>query len=111
LVDWGRLCVPDPNDSNNRRWKDTPFWERVKAAVAEFSAGHDFPISRHGKEFHGVSEGYIKFLSGTISGGMARLGLDNPNMVTMLESLSKNGHGLESIQRTATQKAALFSKL
>lgn len=111
LVDWGRLCVPNPNDSNNRRWEDTELWKRVKAAVIDFSLGHDFPISRHGKEFHGVSDGYIKFLSGTISGGMARLGLENPNMVTMLEGLSKNGHGLESIQKTAKQKASLFSKL
>lgn len=111
LVDWGRLCIPDANDTNNRRWKDTPLWERVRTAVINFSTGHDYPISRHGKEFHGVSDGYIKFLSGTISGGMARLGLENPNMVTLLTGLSENGHGLESITRTAAKKATLFSKL
>lgn len=110
LIDWGRLCIPNPDDSNNRRWDDAPFWKLARALVTEFSED-DYPISRYGKEFHGVSDAYVKFLSGTISGGMARLGLDNPNMVTLIEGLQKHGHGLETIQKVATKKAARISKL
>jgi len=111
LLDWGRLCTPNPEDSNNRRWQDTPLWESVRALASEFSEGVDYPTSRYGKEFHGVSEAYVKFLSGTISGGMARFGLDNPNMVKLIEGLSKNGHDLEDIQKVAAKKAAVISRL
>lgn len=110
LIDWGRLCIPNPEDTNNRRWEDAPFWKLARALVAEFSED-DYPVSRYGKEFHGVSDAYVKFLSGTISGGMARLGLENPNMVTLIEGLQKHGHGLETIQKVAHKKAARISKL
>lgn len=110
LIDWGRLCVPNPDDSNNRRWDDAPFWKKARELVNEFSED-DYPISRYGKEFHGVSDAYVKFLSGTISGGMARLGLDNPNMISLIEGLQKHGHGLETIQKIAAKKAARISNL
>lgn len=110
LIDWGRLCIPNPEDSNNRRWQDTPFWQVARALVAEFSED-DYPISRHGKEFHGVSDAYIKFLSGTISGGMARLALQEPDLYKLIDGLSKKGHDLQAIQEKAVQKAAVYSKL
>lgn len=113
LLDWGRLCIPNPDDSNNRRWHDALLWESARALAAEFSDGVDWAVSRHGKEFHGVSKAYIKFLSGTISGGMARfgLGIDKPNMVSLIEGLAKNGHELAGIQIKALQKAKIYSKL
>lgn len=110
LIDWGRLCIPNPEDSNNRRWEDAPLWKMARALVADFSED-DYPISRHGKEFHGVSDAYIKFLSGTLSGGMARLGLESPNMVSLIQGLQKHGQGLETIQKTAAKKAARISRL
>lgn len=111
LVDWGRLCTPNPDDSNNRRWKDAEFWQKVRNLIQDNSAGVYWPVSRLGKEFHGISAAYIKFLSGTLSGGMARLGLDNPNMVSLLNGLAENGQSLEDIQKTAAKKAAVISKL
>lgn len=111
LVNWGRLCIPNPDDENNRRWKDTPFWEIIRALIVEFSAGHDYPMSRYGKEFHGVSDAYINFLSGTISGGMARFDLHEPDLYNLIDGLSKKGHGLESIKKVAVKKAAIYSKL
>ena len=30
LIDWGRLCDPNPNDSNRRRWNDSQFWADLK---------------------------------------------------------------------------------
>lgn len=111
LVEWGRLCIPNPSDSNNRRWKETQLWENIKALVAEFSLGVDWPTSRYPKEFKGISPGYLNHLSGTISGGMARLGQDNPNMVSLIKGLEKNGHSLDSIQRKAKVKANIYSKL
>jgi hypothetical protein len=111
LLDWGRLCVPNPNDSNNRRWEDAKIWQRARRLAAEFCEGVHWPISRYGKEFHETSEGYVKFLSGTISGGMARFGLEGPNMVKLIEGLEQHGHDLETIQEIAKKKAAIYSRL
>lgn len=111
LLDWGRLCLPNPKDSNNRRWHDAPLWQRVRSMAVKFAEGIDWPCSRYGKEYHGVSDAYIKFLSGTISGGMARFGLDNPNMVKLIDGLEKHGHSLDVIQKIATKKAAIISRL
>ncbi len=112
LLDWGRLCVPNPDDSNNRRWKDSELWQKARALAAEFSEGVDYPTSRYGKEFHGVSDAYIKQLSGVISGGMARLGMDKePNMVALIEGLNKHGQPLERIQKNAKRKKGIYSKL
>ena len=110
LIDWGRLCVPNPDDTNNRRWQDAPFWESARALVAEFSED-DYPISRYGKEFHGVSDAYVKFLSGTISGGMARLALQEPDLHSLFEGLSKRGYDLKTIRKKAVEKAAVYSRL
>lgn len=111
LVDWGRLCTPNPDDTNNRRWKDAEFWQRVRKLILDNSAGVDWPVSRYGKEFHGISAAYIKFLGGVLSGGMARFNLDNPNMVSLLDGLAKNGQSLDDMQKTATKKASVISKL
>lgn len=110
LVDWGRLCIPNPDDSNRRRWEDAPLWQVVRELVAQFSE-NDYPISRHGKEFQGVSEAYLKFLSGTISGGMARLDTKNPDIFNLIQGLEKNGHSMQMIQRVAQKKASRIKNL
>lgn len=112
LLDWGRLCVPDPEDSNNRRWQDAELWKEVRAVAEDFREGVDWPTSRYGKEFHPLSEAYVKVLSGVISGGMARFGLNKePNMVDLIGGLEEHGHTLDAIQRDAKRKAAIISRL
>ena len=111
LLDWGRLCIPNPEDSNNRRWKDAPLWEKLRAFIKEYAEGIDWPISRFGKEFHGISDAYIKFLSGTISGGMARFSLNDPDLFSLIQGLGKSGHGLEAMQKIAVNKAKIIKRL
>jgi hypothetical protein len=112
LLDWGRLCIPNPDDSNNRRWQDAELWQKARALAAEFSEGVDWPTSRYGKAFHGVSDAYIKQLSGTISGGMARLAMEKePNMVSLITGLEKRGQPLERIQANAKRKKGIYSRL
>ena len=111
LLNWGRLCIPNPEDSNNRRWDDAPLWQSVQTVAAEFSEGVDWPISRHGKEFHGISDAYIKFLGGTISGGMARFGLQDPDLYNLLAGLGKHGQGLEAMKKVAVNKAEIYKRL
>ncbi|MBT3320751.1 MAG: hypothetical protein HN392_00525 [Anaerolineae bacterium] len=111
LLDWGRLCTPNPDDSNNRRWPDAPLWADLRVFAASHAAGVDWPMSRYGKEFHGMSEAYIKFLSGVISGGMARFNRESPSVYNMLDGLEKNGESLNRIQYKAEEKAKIISRL
>ena len=110
LLKWGRLAIPG-NDQNKSRWLSTPFWVLVEEVSTEWLHGVTWPTSRYGKEFQGISEAYIKQLSGNISGGMARLGGEAPNIVDMLKGMSEFGEGLETLQEKAIKKANLFKKL
>jgi hypothetical protein len=111
LLDWGRLCIPNPLDSNRRRWEDTEFWINLRKYVTIWADGIDWPISRYGKEFHGISEPYIKLVSGTLSGAMARLDEKNPTLMGLIEGLEKHGQTLEAINQKAAAKAEIYSKL
>lgn len=111
LMDWGRLCEPDPDDTNRRRWKDSEFWSSLRSIVELWADGITWPTSRFGKEFHGLSEAYIKFVSGTISGAMARFNEDNPTISELLTGLDSKGETWEKIKRKAESKASVIRKL
>lgn len=111
LLDWGRLCIPDFEETNRTRWEDSELWENLRGVVAEWSKDVSWPTSRYGKEFHGVSDAYIKFVSGTISGAMARLGLKDPTIYTLFEGLDNNGEPLEKITQKAKKKAEIIKRL
>lgn len=111
LLDWGRLCTPDFEDSNRRRWQDSPLWSDLRNFVAVWRNKVSWPTSRYGKEFHGVSPAYVKSVSGTISGAMARFGENNPSMISLFDGLAKNGEPLEKINQKAKKKAEVFKRL
>lgn len=111
LLDWGRLCTPNPNDSNKRRWEDAPFWAELRELAALWVQDIVWPTSRLGKEFHGLNPAYFKFISGTIAGAMARLSEDEPTVMKLFEELEKNGEPLDKIKEKAKQKAKVISRL
>jgi hypothetical protein len=111
LLDWGRLCIPDSADVNRNRWEDSSFWKEVRELVKEFCKEINWPSSRYGKEFHGVSVAYIRSVSGTISGAMARLGGNEPDVVGLFNGLAENGEPLEKINKKAKLKAEIYKRL
>ena len=111
LLDWGRLCTPGQSDSNRNRWEDSPLWSETRQFVAKWSKGIFWPISRYGKEYHGVSDAYMKFLSGAISGGIAKTNPNNPNIKGLFEGLDEFGETLEKIHRVAEMKARRIKRL
>lgn len=112
LLEWGRLCVPDDDDTNNRRWNETDFWKDVRKRAAEWLLGVDVPVSRFGKEFHGISEAYIKQFAGNLSGALARFGTDGkPSWINLLDGLADHGIPQEKIIKKAEQKAAVISRM
>jgi len=111
LIDWGRLCIPGEEGSKRCRWEDAPFWQSLRDVIFEWSEGMYMPTSRFGKKFKGVSDAYVKFLSGTISGGMAKLNPDSPKFYDMIEKLNFRGETLEKINQRAEQKAKVIKNL
>ncbi len=111
LIDWGRLCEPNPNDSNNRRWKDSEIWAHLRSFIEAWRKDIDWPTSMLGKEFHGVSEAYAKLVSGTLSGAMAHFDSNDPSMMNMFENLKDFGEPLEKILKRAKDKAEVIKRI
>ncbi len=111
LLDWGRLCIPDPGDSNNRRWQETSLWRDLRGLIATWADEVYWPTSRYGKEFHGVSQAYVRQVSGTLSGAMARFGEGKPDMIHLFEGLKKYGETLEVIKKKAVKKSEIYTRL
>ncbi len=111
LIEWGRLSIPNPNDSNNRRWEVSDFWKIALSAAEHWADGITWPTSRLGKEFKGISEGYLRGVAGTVSGAMARLSPEYPNLFTMLDNMTDYGLGLNKIQKDAEAKAEIITRL
>lgn len=111
LLDWGRLCTPNPSDSNRNRWEDSPLWVELRELVAKWANGVDWPTSRYGKEFHGISMAYLKFLGGTFSGGMAKLTPNEPSIIGLIDGLESYGIPLEKLRQIAVRKAELIKRL
>jgi len=111
LLDWGRLCTPGQLDTNRNRWEDSLLWSEIREFVAKWSNDVSWPASRYGKEFHGISEAYMKSLSGAFSGGMAKTNPNNPTMEGLLEALDEFDEGIEKIMQKAEIKAKRINRL
>ena len=111
LLDWGRLCTPDLEETNRTRWKDSELWANLRGLVAGWCKEVTWPTSRYGKEFHGISDAYIKFVSGTISGAMAKLSEKNPSMMDLFIGLEMHGEPMEKINQKAKKKAEIYKRL
>jgi hypothetical protein len=111
LIDWGRLCIPGEEGSKRCRWEDDLFWKNLRGVIFDWGDGMHMPTSRLGKKYKGLSDQYIKFLSGTISGGMAKLTPENPKFFDMIEGLNLRGETLEKINEKAELKAKILKNL
>jgi hypothetical protein len=111
LLDWGRLCIPDNSDQTRTRWKETDFWKNIRYIAQQWANGITWPTSRYGKEYKPITEGYIKFLAGTIAGGMARFNQDDPNLIDLFNELEKNGIDYKTLKKNAAPKAAIYKNI
>jgi hypothetical protein len=111
LLTWGRLCIPDERDSNNRRWKDTELWELVKACALIWLHGCGTPVSRFGKCFHGITLAYVNLVSGIISSAIAKFGYQTESLSieTLFDGLKLFGVSKEKILMDAKRKAEVLA--
>jgi hypothetical protein len=110
LVEWGRFCIPNPDDSNNRRWEISDFWKIVLSVAKDWADEITWPTSRMGKQFKGISEKYLRSVAGNFSGAMARLNPESPSLFSMLKEMEDWGLGLKKIQYDAENKAEVYKR-
>lgn len=111
LLDWGRLCEPNSNDSNNRRWNFSDFWTEVVQIAAYWADGMVRKINRVSRKTKDISPQYIRFVGGVLSGAMARFSTTDPNFYNLLDGMDEHGMGIEKILEKAIEKAEVLEKL
>ena len=111
LLGWGSLRERGEAGSVRWRWEEGAFWKDLRGVVDEWSGSGALPMVRSVNEFAGVTERYVRFLGGAISGGMARFDAEAPGIVKLLEGMEKHGVGLATLQRDAERKGSIYSKL
>ena len=111
LIDWGRLCDENPNDSNRRRWPDSKLWSDLRELVRTLNEKVESSVTRYGKDFHDVSPKYLQFVVGTLSGAIARLNENDPSFIGFYSELEKKGVSLDFINQKAKKKAEIYKRL
>lgn len=109
LVAWGSLRVPD--EGRRDRWELSAFWDGLLTGCQKYADGESSRAVRVYKTPAEISDAYVKFLSGAISGGMARFAGKQISLVELLEGMSKRGHGLERLQLRALERWEILYRL
>lgn len=110
LLSWGKLCLPDENNLNKTRWLLDPIWERICNFAVKWTDG-DRATSRLGKEFHGISDQYIRSFFGALTSGIARFSEKEPNLLGLVQGMEKYGINLEALNEKSKYKKRIFENL
>ena len=110
---WGRLCVPNLDDSNPSRWELSALWSEVRRLIDEWSFNYGGCAKREYDFSPDLNPTYLKSAAGWFAGLMARIGvhdgLETPVGVTAaLQRLEAAGL---SINEKAVEKRELFARL
>ncbi|MBN2470230.1 MAG: hypothetical protein JXN59_05840 [Anaerolineae bacterium] len=114
---WGRLCVPQEDDSNRSRWVSAPLWEELRAWIEDWSFNYKGMASR---EYHlapDLNQDYMRNLAGHVAGLQARVAVKQGRRgpVSTLEALQyleeQGGYGAEALYVKATNKHEKLSRL
>lgn len=110
---WGRLCIPNPEDQNQSRWELAPLWAEIRRLIDEWTFDYDGYAKRQYDLRPDISAAYLKFITGSLGGFMARLGLEQgaDTEASLNEALDfLKDEGL-SIEEMAKKKWEVFSRL
>ncbi|MBZ0284286.1 MAG: hypothetical protein K8L97_26340 [Anaerolineae bacterium] len=110
---WGRLCIPQAEDSNPSRWPLHPIWEALRELIDDWTFNYKGRAKRDYDFRPDLNEDYLKSVNGWLGGFMARVGiergLDTPaGLATALQLLESEGH---SLNKKAVEKWELLSKM
>ena len=107
LLDWGRLCIPNSDDSTRTRWPESELWTLTREVASQWTQDLD-KAKRLKKELAPWSDAYATQLMGMIAGGMARSNTDEPNIQDMFEKLQQSGIDYGKITNKANEKARIL---
>lgn len=110
---WGRLCIPDPTDTNQSRWALAPLWVDIRRLIDDWTFNYDGVAARRYDLRPDLKPEYLRFIAGSIGGFMARVGIEQgsdfeANVDEALDFLKDEGL---SIEQKAKKKWDLFFKL
>ena len=113
---WGRLCVPQENDSNSSRWPLAPLWFDILELVADWSDNYEGIATREYVYTPDISSEYLKQLFGWLAGFMARVGIkqDKGGPVSLARALSflhQTGYPFEELDEKAQEKWDVMIRL
>jgi len=113
---WGRLCQPDPDDSNRSRWALDPLWAALLEMIAEWSFHYDETAAREYVFTPDLSSEYLMQLTGWLAGFMARVGirLDKSGPVSLARALAflhERGYTLADLDQKAQEKWEVMARL
>jgi hypothetical protein len=113
---WGRLCIPQSDESNQSRWPLAPVWQDLRGLIDAWYSNFD-RVARRQYDFRpDISAIYLRSLVGWLAGFQVRLGLeqrkDNPaSFMEILEYLQTEGFSIEEIAVKAAKKWPVLAVL
>ena len=113
---WGRLCVPQEDESHKSRWPLAPLWADLRAFIDDWSLNYD-QYTRPKYDLNpDIKAEYLNSAAGWMAGLQARVGLelklDGPASLAQVFSFMHNeGHTIADIERKAGKKWDVFSRL
>jgi hypothetical protein len=110
---WGRLCVPQPDDTNQSRWPLHPLWQELRRLIDEWTFNYPERAKRIYDFRPDLKDDYLRSVNGWLGGFLARVGiergLDTPaGLDTALRFLEAEGF---SLTKKAVEKWEILSKL
>jgi hypothetical protein len=113
---WGRLCIPNPDDSCRTRWELAPLWIGLHGLIEEWASGHQEYLSREYDFTPDLKEEYVRAIAGWLSGFQARVGINSgkeeaSSRLEAFRFLRENGFSINAIQDKAQKKWQVYSAL
>lgn len=109
---WGRLCIPQDNDTNKTRWPLDPLWADIRALIDDWTFSYDGMASRTYDFTPDLSPVYVRSFVGWFGSFMARLGIERKQATpaTLADAVEfLYDEGLSPLVK-ANEKWQLFSR-
>lgn len=113
---WGRLCIPQENDTNQSRWPLAPLWAELRRLIDNWSFGYYGMVAREYEYRPDINGEYLTQCVGWIAGFMARAGvksgLGGPLPIErVFEYIEELGRPSAEISALAGKKYEEYSRL
>lgn len=115
-LQWGRLCIPQANDTNQTRWPLDPLWLEIRQLIRQWNFNFDDTAKREYDYRIDLKPEYLRSIAGWLAGLQVRVGLhtkkeEPASFSEAMYLLKEHGHSVDLIKKRADQKWRVASKL